>query len=132
MPWEFREDAPIYTQLIAQIQQRIVGGLSLGPGARLPLGAGPGRRGRGEPQHDAAGLTELEREGIVHSQRAPPASFVTEDAERIRQLREELARQRAGRFLEDVPAGLPAGVRSLPSLHRKSGRERGSGRRKTP
>ena len=31
MPWEFREDAPIYTQLIAQIQQRIVGGL-LGPG----------------------------------------------------------------------------------------------------
>lgn len=35
MPWEFREDAPIYTQLIAQIQQRIVGGL-LGPGARRP------------------------------------------------------------------------------------------------
>lgn len=46
-------------------------------------------------------LTELEREGIVHSQRTA-GRFVTEDAERIRQLREELARQRVKDFLEGM------------------------------
>ncbi|MBR2489953.1 MAG: GntR family transcriptional regulator, partial [Ruminiclostridium sp.] len=35
MPWEFRSDLPIYTQLIAQIQQRIITG-QLQPGDRLP------------------------------------------------------------------------------------------------
>ena len=33
MPWQFRNDLPIYTQLIAQIQQRIVSGALL-PGER--------------------------------------------------------------------------------------------------
>ena len=35
MPWEFRSDAPIYTQLIDQLQRRIVTGVLL-PGERLP------------------------------------------------------------------------------------------------
>ena len=35
MAWQFRNDIPIYTQLIAQIQQRIVSGALL-PGERLP------------------------------------------------------------------------------------------------
>ena len=35
MAWQFRNDIPIYTQLIAQIQQRIVSGALL-PGGRLP------------------------------------------------------------------------------------------------
>ena len=44
MPWQFRNDLPIYTQLIAQIQQRIVSGAPAAGGA-LALGPGPGRRG---------------------------------------------------------------------------------------
>ena len=35
MAWQFRNDIPIYTQLIAQIQQQIVSGALL-PGERLP------------------------------------------------------------------------------------------------
>ena len=46
-------------------------------------------------------LTELEREGIVHSQRTV-GRFITEDADRIRQLREELARQQVKDFLEGM------------------------------
>lgn len=100
MPWEFREDAPIYTQLIAQIQQRIVGGL-LGPGARLPSVRDLAAEAGVNPNTMQRALTELEREGIVHSQRTA-GRFVTEDAERIRQLREELARQRVKDFLEGM------------------------------
>ena len=100
MPWEFREDAPIYTQLIAQIQQRIVGGL-LGPGARLPSVRDLAAEAGVNPNTMQRALTELEREGIVHSQRTA-GRFVTEDAERIRRLREELARQRVKDFLEGM------------------------------
>lgn len=100
MPWEFREDAPIYTQLIAQIQQRIVGGL-LRPGARLPSVRDLAAEAGVNPNTMQRALTELEREGIVHSQRTA-GRFVTEDAERIRQLREELARQRVKDFLEGM------------------------------
>ena len=46
-------------------------------------------------------LTELEREGSGHSQRTA-GRFVTEDAERIRRLREELARQQVKDFLEGM------------------------------
>ena len=100
MPWEFREDAPIYTQLIAQIQQRIVGGL-LGPGARLPSVRDLAAEAGVNPNTMQRALTELEREGLVHSQRTA-GRFVTEDAERIRQLREELARQQVKDFLEGM------------------------------
>ena len=100
MPWEFREDAPIYTQLIAQIQQRIVGGL-LGPGARLPSVRDLAAEAGVNPNTMQRALTELEREGIVHSQRTA-GRFVTEDAERIRRLREELARQQVKDFLEGM------------------------------
>lgn len=100
MPWEFREDAPIYTQLIAQIQQRIVGGL-LGPGARLPSVRDLAAEAGVNPNTMQRALTELEREGLVHSQRTA-GRFVTEDAGRIRQLREELARQQVKDFLESM------------------------------
>ena len=100
MPWEFREDAPIYTQLVAQIQQRIVGGL-LGPGARLPSVRDLAAEAGVNPNTMQRALTELEREGIVHSQRTV-GRFITEDADRIRQLRQELARQQVKDFLEGM------------------------------
>ena len=35
MEWQFRNDIPIYTQLVEQIKQRIVSGVFT-PGQRLP------------------------------------------------------------------------------------------------
>ena len=60
------------------------------------------RHGRPRVVHLLPGVrNQLEREGIVHSQRTA-GRFVTEDAERIRRLREELARQRVKDFLEGM------------------------------
>lgn len=100
MPWEFREGAPIYTQLIAQIQQRIVGGL-LGPGARLPSVRDLAAEAGVNPNTMQRAMMEMEREELVHSQRTA-GRFVTEDAQRIRQLRESMARQRVKEFLEGM------------------------------
>ena len=76
-------------------------GRAAGAGARLPSVRDLAAEAGVNPNTMQRALTELEREGIVHSQRTA-GRFVTEDAERIRQLRVELARQRVKDFLEGM------------------------------
>ena len=55
--------------------------------------------GRGESQHHAAGLTELERDGLVYSQRTT-GRFVTEDQAMIASAKRSLAERHIQAFLE--------------------------------
>lgn len=100
MAWQFRNDIPIYTQLIAQIQQQIVSGALL-PGERLPSVRDLAAEAGVNPNTMQRAMMEMEREELVHSQRTA-RRFVTEDAQRIRQLRESMARQRVKEFLEGM------------------------------
>lgn len=100
MAWQFRNDIPIYTQLIAQIQQQIVSGALL-PGERLPSVRDLAAEAGVNPNTMQRALMEMEREELVYSQRTA-GRFVTEDGERIRQLRESLARNRVKEFLEGM------------------------------
>lgn len=100
MAWQFRADIPIYTQLIAQIQQQIVSGALL-PGERLPSVRDLAAEAGVNPNTMQRALMEMEREELVYSQRTA-GRFVTEDSERIRQLRESLARNRVKEFLEGM------------------------------
>ena len=100
MPWQFRNDLPIYTQLIAQIQQRIVSGALL-PGERLPSVRDLAAEAGVNPNTMQRAMMEMEREELVHSQRTA-GRFVTEDGERIRRLRESLARDQVKDFLEGM------------------------------
>ena len=85
MNWQFSNDAPIYAQLIGQIRAGIVSG-AFSPGERLPSVRDLAAEAGVNPNTMQRALTELEREGIVHSQRTA-GRFVTEYAELIRQLR---------------------------------------------
>ena len=67
MKWQFSNDAPIYSQLIAQIKVGIV--------------------------------TELERDGLVYSQRTT-GRFVTEDQAMIASAKRSLAERHIQAFLE--------------------------------
>ena len=100
MPWQFRNDLPIYTQLIAQIQQRIVSGALL-PGERLPSVRDLAAEAGVNPNTMQRAMMEMEREELVHSQR-PDGRYVAEDGERIRRLRESLARDQVKDFLEGM------------------------------
>lgn len=100
MAWQFRNDIPIYTQLIAQIQQQIVSGALL-PGERLPSVRDLAAEAGVNPNTMQRAMMEMEREELVFSQRTA-GRFVTEDAQRIRQLRESMARQRVKEFLEGM------------------------------
>ena len=97
MPWEFLSDLPIYAQIITQIQQRIVTG-QLQPGDRLPSVRDLAAEAGVNPNTMQRAMTELERQGLVHSQRTA-GRFVTEDEATIRKLREDLARTQVRDFL---------------------------------
>ena len=89
MDWSFRNDLPIYSQLVEKIQQGIVSG-SLSPGQRLPSVRDMAMEAGVNPNTLQRALQELEREGLVFSQRTA-GRFVTEDAARIDQAKRSLA-----------------------------------------
>jgi GntR family transcriptional regulator len=77
MNWQFNGDAPIYAQLIGQIKQGIVSG-AFPPGERLPSVRDLATEAGVNPNTMQRALTELERDGLVYSQRTA-GRFVTED-----------------------------------------------------
>ncbi len=97
MDWTFRADAPIYTQLYEQLTLAIVSGV-YPPGERLPAVRELALDAGVNPNTVQRALSELERGGLVYSQRTA-GRFVTGDAGRIEEERRALARTRAGEFL---------------------------------
>ena len=77
MRWQFSNDAPIYAQLIAQIKVGIVSG-AFPPGERLPSVRDLATEAGVNPNTMQRALAELERDGLVYSQRTA-GRFVTED-----------------------------------------------------
>ena len=78
MSWKFQADQPIYTQLVARLQQQLVSGV-YPPGSKLPsvreLAADAGVN----PNTVQRAFAELERAGLIYTQRTA-GKFVTEDA----------------------------------------------------
>ena len=97
MKWQFSNDAPIYSQLIEQVKVGIVSG-AFPPGERLPSVRDLAVEAGVNPNTMQRALTELERDGLVYSQRTA-GRFVTEDTEMIRTAKEELAHRQIKVFL---------------------------------
>ena len=97
MEWLFRTDAPLYTQLCEQITLAIVSG-QFGAGERLPPVRELAVDAGVNPNTVQRALSELERGGLVYSQRTV-GRFVTEDAMRITRERDRIARVKAKEFL---------------------------------
>ena len=102
MTWSFAPDRPIYIQLQELIKLSIVSGLHP-PGGKLPAVRDLALEAAVNPNTVQRALTELEREGLVHSQRTS-GRFVTEDAEVIGKMKNELAKELIDAFLEKMAA----------------------------
>lgn len=100
MNWLLRGDAPIYAQLVEQIKQEIVSG-GFPPGERLPSVRDLATEAGVNPNTMQRALAELERDGLVYSQRTA-GRFVTEDREMIEQAKMGLAREQIQAFLESM------------------------------
>ena len=97
MRWQFSNDAPIYAQLIGQIKVGIVSGV-FPPGERLPSVRDLATEAGVNPNTMQRAMTELERDGLVYSQRTA-GRFVTEDKTMIERVKLDLAESHIQSFL---------------------------------
>ena len=98
MKWQFSSDAPIYAQLIEQIQRTIVSG-GWPPGERLPSVRDLAGEAGVNPNTMQRAFAGLEGRGVILTNRTAGRS-VTEDMEIIRAIRREKAREEARAFLK--------------------------------
>ena len=100
MNWSFRGDQPIYAQLIRQIRQGIVSG-DYPPGERLPSVRDLATEAGVNPNTMQRALQELERQGMVFSQRTA-GRFVTDDVKQIEEAKRSFAEEHIRVFLEGM------------------------------
>ena len=98
MNWNFRGDLPIYSQLVEQIKLGIVSGSFL-PGERLASVRDMAAEAGVNPNTMQRALQELERDGMVYSQRTA-GRFVTEDMRVIERAKKQFAEEQIRSFLE--------------------------------
>ena len=97
MTWNFQDGSPVYTQIIGQIRQGIVSGV-FPPGERLPSVRDLAMEAGVNPNTMQRALAELERDGLVYSQRTA-GRFVTEDRTLIGEAKRSLAKDHIRSFL---------------------------------
>lgn len=100
MPWNLDENRPIYLQLMEKIRHDIVSGI-YSPGERLPSVRELALDAAVNPNTMQKALSELERSGIVYSQRTS-GRFITEDENMLKRLKNELAAEHIRDFFEKM------------------------------
>lgn len=100
MPWDFKPDRPIYTQLIEQIELKIFSG-EYPPGAKLPSVRDIAQEASVNPNTMQRALAKLEEDGLVITHRTSGRS-ITEDIELIKKAKNQLAKQQIAEFLEKM------------------------------
>lgn len=102
MPWAFNETQPIYQQIIAAVKANIASG-RYSPGEKLPSVRDLALEAGVNPNTMQRALSELEREGLVYSQRTA-GRFITEDLQLLQNLSRELAAGQVQTMIQAVRA----------------------------
>jgi len=100
MDWTFRNDLPIYTQLMQRLSEGIVTGV-FSPGEKLPSVRDFALEAGVNPNTMQRALTDLEREGLVFSVRTS-GRFVTDNEECIRDTKLRMAEEIAAEFINSM------------------------------
>ncbi|MGI6607349.1 MAG: GntR family transcriptional regulator [Peptococcia bacterium] len=98
MPWELKSDRPIYTQLIEQIELKILSGL-YPLGSRLPSVRDMAQEAAVNPNTMQKALAKLEEDGLIITHRTSGRS-ITEDADMVKRIKNKLAQSQILDFLE--------------------------------
>lgn len=97
MPWNLDSSRPIYLQIIERVQMDIITG-RYRPGDKLPSVRDLAQEAAVNPNTMQKALSELERSGLIYSQRTS-GRFITEDKELIHQMKKELAAAEVSAFV---------------------------------
>lgn len=100
MSWTLDNDRPIYLQLMERIQRDIIVGVYQ-PGDKLPSVRDLALEAAVNPNTMQKALSELERSGLVYSQRTS-GRFITEDTEMLTQMKKELATEHIQEFFQKM------------------------------
>lgn len=97
MPWNLDSSRPIYLQIIERVHMDIITG-RYQPGDKLPSVRDLAQEAAVNPNTMQKALSELERSGLIYSQRTS-GRFITEDKEFIHQMKKELAAAEVSAFV---------------------------------
>ncbi len=97
MPWNLDSDRPIFLQIVERIQMDIIAG-RYAPGDKLPSVRELAAEAAVNPNTMQKAFQELERTGLVHSQRTS-GRFITEDTTMIENLKTSFANEKIHEFL---------------------------------
>lgn len=100
MQWEFDSQRPIYIQIMEQFKLRILSG-EYPPGSRAPTVRELADRAKVNPNTMQKAYTELEREGMVYTQRTS-GRYITNDQILLSAMRGEMAKSIISGFLEQM------------------------------
>ena len=98
MEWKFDNDRPIYLQIVEQMMIGIASG-ELKAGEKLASVRDLAVCAGVNPNTMQKALSELEGTGLVYSNRTS-GRFVTEDADKIKRVKTEIAKKEVKKFLE--------------------------------
>lgn len=100
MAWELDSDRPIFSQIVERIQLDIVSGVYK-PGDKLPSVRDLAGVASVNPNTMQKAFAELERTGLVYSQRTT-GRFITEDTAMIAELKNSLAREKVIELIQHM------------------------------
>lgn len=98
LTWNLNSDRPIYSQLIDKLKMDIISGVYK-PGDKIPSVRELAADASVNPNTMQKALTELERDGLVFSQRTS-GRFITEDKNMIKNVKNQLAIEQITEFFE--------------------------------
>lgn len=98
MEWKFKNDRPVYIQLIEQLELRIISGIYK-TGEKMPGVRELALEAQVNPNTMQRAFSELEELEIVVTQRTA-GRFITTDKEKINELRKQIVSRYALEFLE--------------------------------
>jgi len=100
MSWNLNSDRPISAQIMERMTMDIISGI-YAPGAKLPSVRDLAQEAGVNPNTMQKALSELERTGLLFSQRTS-GRFITEDLAMIEKTKEDLASIQIKEFLEKM------------------------------
>lgn len=100
MAWNLDDSRPIYLQIVDIIKTKIVAGIYK-PGEKLPSVRDLAMEASVNPNTMQKALTELERSGLVYTQRTS-GRFITEDTTKMTEMKEQLAQEQIQLFLQTM------------------------------
>ena len=100
MAWELDSDRPIFIQIVERIQMEIISG-KYSPGDKLPSVRDLAVVAAVNPNTMQKALSELEREGVLYSQRTS-GRFVAEQKTGGTSMREELSQKHIQAFVDNM------------------------------